>query len=69
MDFYFDMLNFSSKSVPLDNTIPDMLVLKACNLNRVLESGNIPPKLKVTKGCVEPEIMKMWGHTVVTATN
>ena len=61
MDFYFDMLNSSNKNVPLDNTISDMLILKAWDLNRVLESGNIPPKLKVTEGHVEPEIMKMRG--------
>eukprot|EP00957_Ditylum_brightwellii_P095126 7245070-Ditylum_brightwellii.AAC.1 len=69
MDFYFDMLNLSNKNVALDNTISDMLVLKAWELNRVLESGNIPPKSKVTGGHVEPEMMKMWGHTVVTTTN
>ena len=54
IDFYVDMLNLSIKDVPLDNTISDMLVLKMWDLNRVLESGNIPPKLKVTKGQIEP---------------
>eukprot|EP00957_Ditylum_brightwellii_P068525 5201975-Ditylum_brightwellii.AAC.1 len=59
MDFYFDVLNLLNKNVPLDNTISDMPVLKAWGLNRVLESGNIPPKLNVTRGHVELEIMKM----------
>ena len=69
MDYYFDMLNASNKNIPLDITVSDMLVLKAWDLNRVTDSGNVPPKLKVTEGHIEEEIMEMWGHTVVTSTN
>eukprot|EP00957_Ditylum_brightwellii_P182823 13926190-Ditylum_brightwellii.AAC.1 len=69
MDFYFNMLNLSNKNDPLDITISDMLVLKAWDLNNVIESDNVPPKLKVTEGRVEAEIMEMWGHSVVTSTN
>eukprot|EP00957_Ditylum_brightwellii_P055784 4227173-Ditylum_brightwellii.AAC.1 len=69
MDFYFDMLNLSNKNVPFDITISDMLVLKAWDLNNVIKSGNLPPKLKVSEGHDEAEIMEMWGHTVQTSTN
>ena len=43
-----DMYSYMKKKFQGDNTISDMLVLKAWDLNSVLQSGNLPPSSILT---------------------